>query len=284
MINLNVNRIEAIRPTIERGTGLIEFPVQVLTIGGGGKGDGSTYPGGGGGGGFISASWFLPPVTTFDIQIGSGSQDTIMSYASDSSVVFNAKAGGDALQGEGEDGGSGGAGGNAVGGFTDPCIIPFRAELGFITASLNGNDYTTGSIGGNSIAVVGGGAGGGGLRQEGFDRTSGTGIIQGGAGIAFKDTFVQGLVPGLSDETQLSSGGDGVATPAGAATPKLANSGQGGDGGSSNTDGGSGLFAVTYEGLPKATGGTITQADGYTTHVFTSSAQLVVSGRSNNLP
>lgn len=284
MINLNVNRIEAIRPTIERGTGLIEFPVQVLAIGGGGKGAGSTYPGGGGGGGFISASWFLPPVTTFDIQIGSGSQDTIMSYASDSSVVFNAKAGGDAGQAEGENGGSGGAGGNASGGFTDPCIIPFRAELGFITASLNGNDYTTGSVGGNSTAVVGGGAGGGGLRQVGFSRQPGDVTVQGGEGIAFKHTFVQGLVPGLSDETQLSSGGDGVATPAGAATPKLANSGQGGDGGSSNTDGGSGLFAVTYEGLPKATGGTITQADGYTTHVFTSSAQLVVSGRSNNLP
>jgi len=282
MINLNVNRIEAIRPTIERGTGLIEFPVQVLAIGGGGKGTGSTFPGGGGAGGFISASWFLPPVTTFDIQIGSGSQDTLMSYESDSSVVFNAKAGGDALQGQGEAGGSGGASGGTDGGLTDPCIIPFRAELGFITASLNGNDYTTGSVGGGNS--TGGGAGGGGLRQEGFDQVGGTPVSKGGAGIAFKDTFVQGLVPGLSDETQLSSGGDGFPTPAGPAIAKLANSGQGGDGGSSNTDGGSGLFAVTYEGLPKATGGTITQADGYTTHVFTSSAQLVVSGRSNNLP
>jgi hypothetical protein len=40
--------------------------------------------------------------------------------------------------------------------------------------------------------------------------------------------------------------------------------------------GGSGIVIVRYRGSPRATGGTITQADGYTIHTFTTSGNLVV--------
>ena len=273
MINLNVNRIEAIRDDIERGDGLVEFDVEVLAIGGGGAGGTVSYYGGGGAGSFVSASWIIPPTTTFDVQIGSGSQDTILSLASDSSVVFRADAGGDAQDGDGENGGSGGAGGGGVtdtGGLSVSPTIPGRATLA----------YATGSDGGRGNSSNNDGGGGGGVNGAGGDATGGL-PGNGGGHINITDTFVNGLVSGV---TQFAGGGNGKANTAGAATPYPANSGHGGDGGSSNTQGSSGLFAIKYFGLPKATGGTITQSGGYTTHVFTGSAQLITTGKSNNNP
>lgn len=275
MINLNVNRIEAIRDDIVRGDGLIEFDVEILAIGGGGAGSNSSGMGGGGGaGGFISASWIAPPKTTFDVQIGSGSQDTLITLASDSSVVFRADAGGDAISGgDGENGGSGGAGGGGpedTGGLSVTPTIPGRAILA----------YNTGSDGGRGTLVNNTGGGGGGVNGNGADATPAV-PGAGGGHINITDTFVNGLVSGV---TQMAGGGNGVLTGAGPATPYPANSGHGGDGGSSNTQGSSGLFAIKYEGLPKASGGTITQSGGFTTHVFTGSAQLITTGKSNNNP
>lgn len=272
MINLNVNRVEAIRDDIERGDGLIEFDVEILAIGGGGSGSSDPAPGGGGAGGFISASWIAPPKTTFDIEIGSGSQDTLITLASDSSVVFRANAGGDSFQGDGFDGGSGGAGGGGVtdaGGLSVSPTIPGRAILA----------YATGSDGGRGSLSPATGGGGGGVNGDGADGGALPG--NGGGHINITDTFVNGLVTGV---TQFAGGGDGKASGAGAATPYPANSGHGGDGGSSNTQGASGLFAIKYSGLPKASGGTITQSGGFTTHVFTGSAQLITTGKSNNNP
>lgn len=40
--------------------------------------------------------------------------------------------------------------------------------------------------------------------------------------------------------------------------------------------GGSGIVIVRYSGTPRATGGTITQADGFTIHTFTTSGTLTV--------
>lgn len=273
MINLNVNRVEAIRDDIERGDGLIEFDVEILAIGGGGAGGTVSFYGGGGAGGFISASWIAPPKTTFDVQIGSGSQDTLITLASDSSVVFRANAGGDGQDGDGENGGSGGAGGGGAGdtgGLSVSPTIPNRATLA----------YATGSDGGRGNNAANNGGGGGGVNSAGADATPGS-PGAGGAWIPITDTFVNGLVSGV---TILAGGGDGATNTAGPALPYAANSGHGGDGGSSNTQGSSGLFAIKYEGLPKATGGTITQSGGYTTHVFTGSAQLITTGKSNNNP
>jgi len=274
MINLNVNRVEAIRDDIERGDGLVEFDIEVLAIGGGGAGGTVSFLGGGGAGGFISASWIIPPKTTFDVQIGSGSQDTLITLASDSSVVFRADAGGDAQDGDGENGGSGGAGGGGVtdtGGLSvSPTIPSTRAILAYATGSDGGRGFS-----GNNNA-----GGGGGVNSAGAN-ASGLSPGAGGAFINITDTFVNGLVSGV---TILAGGGDGTTSGAGPALPYPANSGHGGDGGSSNTQGASGLFAIKYSGLPKASGGTITQSGGFTTHVFTGSAQLITTGRSNNNP
>jgi hypothetical protein len=91
--------------------------------------------------------------------------------------------------------------------------------------------------------------------------------------IANFSNFAEGGSGGITGETIVSG---------------VTNSGRGGGGanavGATPGSGGSGIFAIRYAGLPKATGGVITQADGFTTHLFTSSSQLVVSGRTNSTP
>jgi hypothetical protein len=280
MINLNVNRIQAIRDDIARGDGLIEFDAEVLIIGGGGNGNagGSLGNAGGGAGALISGSWIVPPKTTFDVTVGAGGGggDTKLVLTSTSADVFVAPGGGNAGNTP-QNGGSGGGGG-LTSGSAIPATIPARAELTI---------EPTGFDGGRSFIATGGGGGGGGILGKGQDRTSNVSGGAGGAGIAIINTFVNGLVAGV---TTFAYGGDGkssVATGNGASAP--ANSGAGGDGGGVNGvdvggSGGSGLFAIKYEGLPKASGGTITTAGGYTTHVFTGSAQFITTGKSNNNP
>jgi hypothetical protein len=83
----------------------------------------------------------------------------------------------------------------------------------------------------------------------------------------------------------LGGGGRGTGNTL-ASVAGTANSGGGGGGGSFEDDGtpfsangkagGSGIVIVRYRGAPRATGGTITQADGYTIHTFTTSGNLVV--------
>jgi hypothetical protein len=283
MLNLNVNRIEALKDKIQRGDGLVEFDAEVIVIGGGGSGAASSYQGGGGAGGFISASWIVPPKSTFDITIGSGSvpsastsTDTTVVLASTSETYFNAKAGGGGGF-AGQNGGSGGGGG-LTSGSSVPSTIDSRAELAITP---------TGNDGGITTIAIAGGAGGGGVLSKGLDRSSGVSGGQGGDGILITNTFVNGLVDGV---TEFAFGGNGASPTAsgnGASAP--ANSGGGGNGGGVDPgdvggSGGSGLFAIKYAGLPKASGGTITQSGGYTTHVFTGSAQFITTGKSNNNP
>ena len=273
MLNLNVNTIQSIRNNIQRGDGLIEFEAELLVIGAGG---GTTDLGGGGAGGFISSSWFVPPVTTFDVVIGapltagSRSESTKLVYNTSSVVAFEAVGGGISNQ---NDGGSG-AGGYLGFGETISSTIPPRAELA----------APTGSNGGRSQIEFGGAGGGGGATEAGRDRTSNVSGGQGGAGKAITETFVNGLVAGVLG---FANGGDGrPQAHTGAGTAGTPNSGNGADGSESGFSalGGSGLFAIKYAGLPKASGGTITQSGGYTTHVFTGSAEFITTGKSNNNP
>ena len=100
MINLNTNRIQSVRDDRERGTGYIEFTSEVLVIGGGGAAGGGGYYPGGGAGGFISASWIVPPKSTFDVTIGRGgiggtaAGDTTVVLTSTTETYFDAKGGG----------------------------------------------------------------------------------------------------------------------------------------------------------------------------------------------
>jgi len=280
MINLNVNRIQGIRDKTIRGNALNPFKAEVLVIGGGGAGGALAFPAGGGAGGFISASWTVPAETTFDVTIGNGAigqsaqisqdgEDTTIVLSSTLETVFNAFGGG----GTGNDGGSGGgeASGGGPGGTPIPCVIPSSATL---VISPTGNSGSGGS------GVPAGGGAGGGILGDAVART-------GGPGIGIGNTFVNGLVTGVTTFAYggggrlASSDANGASAPSGSGGGGSAGGGTIGNVGGS---GGSGLFAIKYEGLPKASGGTITQSGGYTTHVFTGSGQFTVVGRTNNNP
>lgn len=307
MLNLNFNTIGTKSFEQERGDGFNSFPVQILLLGGGGGGGGTVGEGNGSGagaGGFISASWTLPPLTTFDVVVGNGGEvginaspgegnqgqggngeDTKLVVVSTTEVVFNAIGGG----GGRIEGSGGSTGGSSSGNSTiaseptllTPCILPFDATLA----------QRTGSLGGVSSELAG--AGGGGVLTNGTD--GGTAAINpaGGNAINKNQTFISALsVPSALAGGGRGAGRDNTDTP----TAPLSGSGGGGHAGVINnpppgvsnsrigTPGASGLFAVRYQGLPKATGGEITQSGGFTTHLFLSSSQLVVSGRTNSTP
>lgn len=272
MINLNVNRLQSIRDDIERGDGLVEFTAQAIAIGGGGAAGGGGYYPGGGAGGFISASWVVPPKSTFDVTIGRGgilntaAGDTTVVLTATSETYFDAKGGGEGYNAvpASVDGGSGGGGGLVNG-------IAISSSLnvpnGTLVISPTGHD-------GGGTSSPGSGNGGGGVLGPGVGQT-------GGPGINITGSFLNGLLPGV---TELAGGGDGKTSPAGAASVEPSGSGMGATAGTDQGHGGSGLFAIHYEGEPKATGGTITTSGGYTTHVFTGSGQFITTGKSNNNP
>ena len=292
MLNLNFNIIGSKSFEQGRGDGFNDFPVQLLLIGGGGAGGAgiTTDPGSGGGaGGFISASWTAPALTTFDVIIGAGGvgsnvsgsgtsgEDSKLVLASNSQVVFNAIGGGRGADGQnsGLTGGSSGGTGVVAGIATNvtPCIVPSNAILA----------ATTGSRGGVPATDVGG-SGGGGAAGAGGNPTNVIIDAAGGAGFPSATS----IVSGSSASGTIGEGGKGKANNnAGGGTSAIANTGNGGQGaaaGSTAGSGGSGIFAIRYAGLPKATGGTITQSGGFTTHLFLSSSQLVVSGRTHSNP
>jgi len=284
MLNLNFNIIGSKSFEQERGTGFNPFPVELLLIGGGGAGGAQTISGagntgrGGGAGGFISASWTIPALTTFDVVIGDGGvgnsvsgsstsgEDSKLVISSTAEVVFNAIGGGRGADGQnpGLTGGSSGGTFGSVPTPITPCVVPTNASL-----SAN-----TGSVGGFSVAAT---AAGGGAR------TSGSIGNNFGLGYPTAQSFITGSIAFANFADGGSGGITGETIVSG-----VTNSGRGGGGanavGATPGNGGSGIFAIKYEGLPKATGGTITQADGFTTHLFTSSSQLVVSGRNNSTP
>jgi hypothetical protein len=296
MLNLNFNIIGSKSFEQERGQGFNEFPIQLLLIGGGGGGGnglGNPSAGSGGGaGGFISASWTLPPLTTFDVVIGEGgapgfegsngqNSELILTATSQSLFIAPGGGGGSGVGAGPKDGGSGGGSSNEAqfGAATIPATIPSDAILA----------ERTGSFGGGKFNFAQSGAGGGGVLNSGSNASGGSVVAPGGPGIPRTSTFISDLVT----IPIFAAGGDGGGAAASAGDLYATGSGGGGYGGGFSStapnnvpavNGSRGIFAIRYQGLPKATGGVISQADGFTTHLFTSSSQLVVSGRNNSTP
>jgi hypothetical protein len=297
MLNLNFNIIGSKSFEQERGTGFNPFPVELLLIGGGGGGGnaGGGAGSGGGAGGFISASWTIPALTTFDVVIGEGGapgleasngENSLLILTSTSASLFIAPGGGGGSGiGSGpKEGGSGGGSSNEAqfGSPTIPATIPSDAILA----------ERTGSFGGGKFNFAQSAAGGGGVLNSGSNAGAITVRAAGGPGIPRTSTFISNLVT----IPTFAAGGDGAGSAASPGALYATGSGGGGYGGAFNSgvapfpndvppvSGSRGIFAIRYQGLPKAEGGTITQADGFTTHLFTSSSQLVVSGRNNSTP
>ena len=201
-------------------------------------------------------------------------------------------------------GGNGGSGGGASGYDT-----PNGTGGG---TGTSGQGFSGGNAGGSYYSGGGGGAGGAGISGPslpnggpgiqysaispfywagggggaGYSINGGNGGIGGGGGGAVGVT-TGGL--GLNNGAAGGGGSPGshANRPGGDAG---ANTGGGGGGGAhfyannKGGDGGSGIVLIKYAGSPRAIGGTITQADGFTTHTFSTvgTSNFIVNGGGSN--
>ena len=262
---------------------LTSVTVDYLVVGGGGGG-GARYMGGGGGaGGFLTGSSTINS-GNYSITVGNGglggqSENTrgnnggnsvfngITAYGGGGGGSWSSTAGG--LQG----GSGGGNSGYSQGGGASPIVA------GQGNSGAPGNIY--------------GGGGGGGAGSTGYQGSS----SQGGTGGSGRTSDLSGTTRfyaaggggGSYTSGSGSAGGSGIGgngangpnTAAGGnPTAGVANTGSGGGGangyngttaGIQGGAGGSGIVVIRYVGEPVATGGTITFANGYTIHTFTSS-------------
>ena len=276
--------------------------VEVLVVaGGGGGGFGETNingggAGGGGGGGVVySTSYSVTAGSNITVTVGNGgssaaNESTISNNGQNSvfgniTAIGGGGAGGGGVEGNstGNSGGSGGgAGGDgntvATGGAGTP-------GQGFAGAGRISTRNRSGSGGGGagSIGTPGyasgsygiGGKGGNGL----LFNISGIPRYYGGGGGASNSQNFGAATTYSGGAGGAGGGGRGAPTPAGssgsaaAGEAGTANTGGGGGGGygTSGGTGGSGVVIVRYPGPQKATGGTITNINGYTIHTFTGS-------------
>jgi len=296
--------------------------MQILLVAGGGGG-GMDMGGGGGGGGVIYRSLAVELSSIpYTITVGAGGigapaggtngqpgghQFTIPAKKGENTIFGNLTAigggaGGSSVWGytPGSTGGDGGSGGGASGYNSTNAA---GAGLG-----TNGQGYSGGNAGGSHYSGGGGGAGGAGISGpslpnggpgiqysaispyywggggggSGYSGNSGNGGI-GGGGAGSGATGGIGAV-GINNGI---NGQNGNNTPGGNAG---ANTGGGGGGGAHHNvnnkggDGGSGIVIIKYAGTPRAIGGTITQADGFTTHTFATigTYNFIVNGGGGN--
>ncbi len=270
----------------------IKPAVEYLVVGGGGAGGPQT--GGGGGAGGVLTNMGTPmlvePGTTYAVQVGAGGAGGQAMGASKrgangqssrfDTVVADGGGGGAANKIVGASGGSGGGGGHE----DEALPAGSRSTAGSGTPG-QGNPGGTGS---NEAGVYGAGAGGGagtsggtGSPTKGGNGGSARSITiagtpalygAGGGGGAYGGTA---LSIGLGGDGLGGNGGAGSNAAPVAPTAGAANTGSGGGGQRTNATltggaGGSGIVIIRYPGSPRATGGTISQADGYTIHTFSS--------------
>jgi hypothetical protein len=242
-------------------TGKKQF--EVLVVGGGGGG--ARY-GGGGAGGLLYFNNYPMQSGRYTITVGNRGN----ARTSGQNTTFGvdvAYGGGNGGQINGN-GGSGGSGGGAT----------TIAGLGI---SGQGNN------GGTNLSGVTGGGGGGGAGTAGVSPTNSTTRANGGSGSYIASFAVIGGSPagwfaggggagsanpynGLYGFGGIGGGGNGEYHFSQNGSTGSANTGGGGGGGYSvqGYEGGSGIVAVKYQGVPVAIGGEITQSEGYTYHVF----------------
>jgi uncharacterized protein YjdB len=274
--------------------------IKVLIVAGGGGG-GNDMGGGGGGGGVISQTIVSQPSTTpYAVVVGDKGSGSLAGTQARGSNGGNSSFG--SLIALGGGGGAsihnsnaypasvGGSGGGASGGGA-----PAGGNGGVSAAGTPGQGYAGGTGAGTWYPGGGGGAGGtgftnpahggvgikytdfstyfwgGGGGGSGYSGIGGNGGIGGGGGGAVGVTtggvgLNNGSPGGGGDQNQQTNKPGGNAG---------ANTGGGGGGGShinSNNqggNGGSGIVIIKYLGVPRGSGGVITQADGFTTHTFT---------------
>lgn len=244
------------------------YNLEYLIVAGGGGG-GGRVGGGGGGGGLLNGFVTVTSGTAYTLVVGSGgsgSASGVQGVAGSNSTGFSLTAtGGGGGAGIGTSGGNGGSGGGSA--YTSVAFGTGTAGQGF----SGGCAYT--------IGASYGGGGGGGAGQTGGQGTSLCGG-NGGSGVQSKISgsyayYAGGGGGGLSSQLG-GTGGAGGGGQGGNASPgsnATTNTGGGGGGGgdfAAGGNGGSGIIIVSYAGAQRGSGGTITSANGYTIHTFTS--------------
>ena len=262
--------------------------------GGGGNSGGSPIAGGGGGGagGLLSSSLALQGGTYSVIVGGGGGPQGSGAPSSISNILIGtiqASGGGAGATGNGgsPQGANGGSGGGGAACGAGVCINPGQGISGQGFRGGSGVNYSSGcGAGGGGAAAAGGDAvagntpttarAGGNGRQSAIDGT--LRFYAGGGGGGGNS---QSFPPQFGGNGGSGGGGKGGGTSSrcGAAVAGTPNTGGGGGGACRNSGegagGGSGVVIIRYAGTPKATGGTITQVDGFTIHKFTSNGNFV---------
>jgi hypothetical protein len=262
--NLYSGDKEVLSPTTNTQVNF-ELDIEYLIVAGGGGGGfgnatgdmGTNYGGGGGAGGFISSSFQSLPRGTYPITIGSGGGTGFGKGTNGGNSTFLSQT----AIGGGGGGGLGAVNGNnggSGGGGARPSGAPGTGSL-----SQGNSGGESGNITNNRCGGAGGGAGSAAI-------TPSISNPRGNAGSA----------KGWLNGNNYGSGGGGQN---GGGAPIFGNAlyGNGGDGGYESpapTSGQNGVVIIRYENLQRPqypTGGTITYANGYTYHTFTSAGNFI---------
>ena len=265
--------------------------VKVLVIGGGGGGGAGTTGcdggGGGGAGGYLYDQAHTVIIRGYAVTIGNGGAGGASSGAPgsnganstfDTLTALGGGGGGSSCSSpNGLSGASGGGGAyNGTGGAS-------AVGQGSNGGGQDGSSYATGG-GGGASAGGSDGATNGGKGGDGITSTiTGSSVYYAGGGGGGVNG--SGGSPGTGGQGGGASGG----TTGNAGGNATANTGGGGGGGSLSGPvqwtyhpggtGGSGIVIITYPtGTLTATGGTVTTANGYTIHTFTSNGTWTVTG------
>jgi hypothetical protein len=257
IFNELVNNLQYNVDTIFSTDRLILNNVEYLMVAGGGAGgypeNASGGTGGGGAGGMLEGTTTLA-AGTYPIVVGTGGvESSTFSRGNNggNSTAFGLTAIG------------GGGGGAARAGSTTR--LP-----------------ASGGSGGGAGGVATGGAG---TTGQGFDGASGSSSTAktggGGAGSVGSNTGTGGSGKVANIDGQLYAKGGNVYTDGSSVNTQPGSGGAGGLLLQPNVRpvmaGKNGIVKIKYKGTPKATGGTITESDGFTTHTFTSNGNFVLS-------
>ena len=251
-------------PTTTTTTESSVLNIEYLIVAGGGGGSNDNLEGnaaaaaGGGAGGYISGSTTLTGANSLSVVVGTGGTAGTFGFDNNQSGTNSEFLSLTAI--------GGGYGGRQ--------------------SSGSGNGANGGSGGGGYGST---GAGGNGTAGQGFAGNSGGALVGpnlyrggngGGASSApYGSSDIGSQNPGLSklwlDGFYYSSGGQGAGSNNSPTNPGSAGNGGTGVSMGVGTAGQGGIVKIRYAGTPRATGGDISQSDGYTYHTFSSNGTFV---------
>ena len=252
--------------------------LEYLIVGAGAGGGGAGYDltaGGGGGGGQVASGSLVPAIGAYTVTIGTGGVGGVNYTGNGSDGTLSSALGvsapggtkGFAWRSGGFSGTPWGGDSTFAGGIANTTQGTQAGGGGGGAASVGNN--VTGAVGGGIGAPAGGDYGGDGGLGVSSDLSGSAQTYGGGGGGGGR----------LAGGTGKGGGGNGGTGPIGAGVNGAANRGAGGGGGTysgvvGSTTGGNGSDGIAIFRYPTGafvfTGGTITQAGGYTIHTFTS--------------